>query len=199
MKTPWKRTLGIILSTGLFIMPPGANATLGEEHETMAVIGTAAHDNQGQEDSGTGRPPDLGIVLTADGADSPPADSQSTESATAGSSGGVADKATQTDDPGVEEHKTMSGTDKNRQAGDADKHDKADTTGSDEEDNEKININTASEDELVEGLKGIGPSKAREIIKYREKHGPFKKIDQLKKVKGIGPSTYGEIKSQLEL
>ena len=54
MKTPWKRTLGLILSTGLFIMPLGAYATLGEGQDTTAVShGINAHHENGQGDSGT--------------------------------------------------------------------------------------------------------------------------------------------------
>jgi competence protein ComEA len=48
-----------------------------------------------------------------------------------------------------------------------------------------ININTASAAELGE-LKGIGDAKAKEILDYREKHGPFKSVDELRQVHGIG-------------
>jgi len=48
-----------------------------------------------------------------------------------------------------------------------------------------VNINTATQSEL-EGVKGLGPSKAKAIIEYREKNGPFKSVDDLDKVKGFG-------------
>jgi competence protein ComEA len=48
-----------------------------------------------------------------------------------------------------------------------------------------ININTASAVELGE-LKGIGDAKAKEILEYREKNGPFKSVDDLRQVHGIG-------------
>ena len=48
-----------------------------------------------------------------------------------------------------------------------------------------VNINTASAAELCE-LKGIGDAKAKEIIEYREKNGPFKSVDDLRQVHGIG-------------
>lgn len=48
-----------------------------------------------------------------------------------------------------------------------------------------ININTASAEQLT-ALNGIGEAKARAIIEYREAHGPFKSVDQLVDVKGIG-------------
>lgn len=53
----------------------------------------------------------------------------------------------------------------------------------------KININTASSDELAQ-LKGIGPSYAAKIIEYREKNGPFKTPEDLIQVPGIGQKTF---------
>ena len=49
----------------------------------------------------------------------------------------------------------------------------------------RININTASAAELSE-LKGVGSAKSQAIVEYREKHGPFKKVEDLKEVRGIG-------------
>lgn len=54
--------------------------------------------------------------------------------------------------------------------------------------NHHININTASAEELAHGLNGIGLNKAKKIIEYREKFGPFVTIEQLKEVSGIGQS-----------
>lgn len=51
--------------------------------------------------------------------------------------------------------------------------------------NKKININTATEAELVQ-LHGIGASKAKAIILYREMMSPFGSVDDLARVKGIG-------------
>lgn len=53
----------------------------------------------------------------------------------------------------------------------------------------QVNINTASAEELVKVLTGIGMNKAQNIIEYREKFGPFISIEQLKEVSGIGQST----------
>lgn len=60
-----------------------------------------------------------------------------------------------------------------------------------------ININLAGGDVLADKLIGIGPAKAKAIILYRELHGPFKTVDELINVKGIGPRTLEKIRSQL--
>ena len=53
----------------------------------------------------------------------------------------------------------------------------------------KVNINTADASQLAAVLKGIGLKKAKAIIEYREKFGPFKSIDELTAVKGVGAKT----------
>ena len=52
----------------------------------------------------------------------------------------------------------------------------------------RININSANKSQL-ETLPGIGAVKAQNIIDYREKNGPFKSVDDLLKVTGIGEKT----------
>ena len=54
----------------------------------------------------------------------------------------------------------------------------------------QVNINTANVDQL-DGLKGIGPTKAKAIVDYRQKNGPFKSVDDLQNVPGIGPAYLG--------
>ncbi|MCG8324910.1 MAG: ComEA family DNA-binding protein [Thiotrichales bacterium] len=52
-----------------------------------------------------------------------------------------------------------------------------------------ININTADKVTLMEMIKGIGEKKAEAIISYREQYGPFKNVDELAQVSGIGEAT----------
>lgn len=52
-----------------------------------------------------------------------------------------------------------------------------------------VNINTASAQALAENLKGVGESRALEIVRYRESYGSFESVDELADVKGIGKST----------
>jgi competence protein ComEA len=56
-----------------------------------------------------------------------------------------------------------------------------------------VNINTASAAELAE-LNGIGDAKAKLIIEYREKNGPFKSVDDLRQVKGIGEKMVAKLR-----
>lgn len=60
----------------------------------------------------------------------------------------------------------------------------------------KINLNHASLEQLM-SLPGIGETRARAIISYREKNGPFTSPEQLKNVSGIGEKTYAELKDKL--
>jgi len=52
-----------------------------------------------------------------------------------------------------------------------------------------VNINSASAEEIASSLSGIGPKKAEAIVAYRKAHGPFKSVDDLSQVKGIGSKT----------
>lgn len=59
-----------------------------------------------------------------------------------------------------------------------------------------VNINTATQAEL-EALHGIGPAKAKAIIDYRKKKGPFKTPNDLEKVKGVGPATMKRLRPEV--
>jgi len=52
-----------------------------------------------------------------------------------------------------------------------------------------VNINTADAATLAARLKGVGESRAHEIVRYREAYGPFASVEELMEVKGIGQST----------
>lgn len=54
---------------------------------------------------------------------------------------------------------------------------------------EQVNINEADVSTLADVLQGVGESRARAIVEYREQHGPFDSIDELSEVKGIGEAT----------
>jgi len=59
-----------------------------------------------------------------------------------------------------------------------------------------VNINTATPSEL-EAVKGIGPAKAKAIIDYRQRNGPFKSVDALVEVKGFGKASVAKLKKDL--
>ncbi|MGB5257447.1 MAG: helix-hairpin-helix domain-containing protein [Woeseiaceae bacterium] len=52
-----------------------------------------------------------------------------------------------------------------------------------------VDINTADAETIAAELKGVGLAKARAIVEYRKKHGPFKHPGELSLVKGIGERT----------
>lgn len=58
---------------------------------------------------------------------------------------------------------------------------------------QKININTATQEQL-DTLPGIGQSTALKIIEYRKENGKFKKIEDIKQIKGIGEAKFNKLK-----
>ncbi|WP_277927217.1 helix-hairpin-helix domain-containing protein [Bacillus cereus group sp. BfR-BA-01383] len=60
----------------------------------------------------------------------------------------------------------------------------------------EIQINAASKEQL-EKITGIGSRKAESILKYREEHGPFQKIEDLLEIDGIGVKSLEKIKDQI--
>ena len=59
-----------------------------------------------------------------------------------------------------------------------------------------VNLNTATQSEL-DTLKGVGPVKAKAIMDYRAKNGPFKSVDDLEKVPGFGKKTVDSLRADL--
>lgn len=70
------------------------------------------------------------------------------------------------------------------------------TTKETSQTNGKININTATQEELT-SLSGIGEAKAKSIIKYREENGNFKSIEDIMKVSGISENLFAKIKENI--
>ena len=61
-----------------------------------------------------------------------------------------------------------------------------------------VNINTASASEL-DGLPGIGAKTAALIVEYRQKNGPFKKIEELMNVRGVGEKNFLKLKDHISV
>ncbi len=70
---------------------------------------------------------------------------------------------------------------------------KPETTVNADHSNNKININTADQADFEE-LPGIGPAKAATFIQYREEHGLFTNIEEIKGISGIGEKTFEKLK-----
>lgn len=62
-----------------------------------------------------------------------------------------------------------------------------------------ININTADEAALAAGLKGVGEARAKAIVAYRNEHGPFKTVEELTEVKGIGDAVIEDNRTNIVL
>jgi comEA protein len=59
-----------------------------------------------------------------------------------------------------------------------------------------VNINTASVTDL-QALPGVGAKTAALIVEYREKNGPFKKVEELMNIRGIGEKNFLKLKPQV--
>lgn len=64
---------------------------------------------------------------------------------------------------------------------------------------EPIDINSAKAEVLAETLTGVGLKRAEDIVAFREDNGPFKSIDDLVLVKGIGASTVEKNRDRISL
>ncbi len=64
---------------------------------------------------------------------------------------------------------------------------------------EPVNVNTADATALAKALSGIGPAKAKAIVSYRDKNGPFKSVDQLALVDGISQKLIDKNRADIKL
>jgi competence protein ComEA len=64
---------------------------------------------------------------------------------------------------------------------------------------EPVNVNTADATALAKALNGVGPAKAKAIVAYREKNGPFKTVDQLAMVEGISQKLIDRNRADIQL
>ncbi len=64
---------------------------------------------------------------------------------------------------------------------------------------DKVDINTADAAELDRVLLNVGPSKAAVIVEHRNTHGPFKSLEELALVKGIGLKTVERNRDRIEI
>lgn len=62
-----------------------------------------------------------------------------------------------------------------------------------------VNINTADADALAARLKGVGPSKAQSIVRYRESYGPFASVEEITEVQGISKTTLDKNRAAITL
>jgi len=61
----------------------------------------------------------------------------------------------------------------------------------------RLDINSVTVSEL-DALPGIGPTKARAIVRYREEHGPFREVDSLIQVPGISPAAVMRLRDRFQ-
>ncbi|ANM32075.1 hypothetical protein ABI59_04305 [Acidobacteria bacterium Mor1] len=63
---------------------------------------------------------------------------------------------------------------------------------------ERIDLNKASAEQLVT-LPGVGPAIAKRIVAFREENGPFKRVEDLLKVRGVGEKSFQKIKGRVRV
>lgn len=73
------------------------------------------------------------------------------------------------------------------------------TAKSSDADDGVVSINTASAEALAKAMNGVGLKKAQSIVSYREEYGPFKALEQLQEVPGIGSALVERNLSHIKL
>jgi competence protein ComEA len=64
---------------------------------------------------------------------------------------------------------------------------------------QSVDLNTADVATLSRDLLGIGDTRARAIVEHRRRHGPFRSVDELALVRGIGPKTVDRNRTRLRV
>ena len=101
--------------------------------------------------------------------------------------------------PRVGEDATLTQDSTGAASGDSYRHDRgASTTRKGHAPTRPISLNKASKNELLE-LPGVGPAMADRIIADRREHGPFKHVEDLKRVKGIGSKKFEKLRKYLHV
>jgi competence protein ComEA len=62
-----------------------------------------------------------------------------------------------------------------------------------------VNINSAGAEALAQNLVGVGKTRAEEIVRYRDAHGPFYSVDDLQEVRGVGKSIVDKNRDRITL
>lgn len=160
-------------------------AVAGEDKVEDSAIGESGAESPEKEKSTIENP-----TIENPTTESPTIESFSTESPTI--------ESFSTESPAIESFSTESLTTESSTTESFTKESSA--TGSSSSKSEKIttkiNINTASVEEL-QTLKGIGPATAKSIILYREEYGAFSAIEEIMNVKRIGEKTFAKIKERI--
>jgi len=73
-----------------------------------------------------------------------------------------------------------------------------DSPKSAEKSSDRVDINTATVDELI-ALPGIGETTAQRIVRFREENGPFQRVEDLLKVKGIGEKSFQKLRPSIKV
>ena len=145
-------------------------AVAGEERREDSATGESGAESPEKETSTIENPTTESLTIESFSTESPAIESFSTES------------------PTIESSTKESFTKESSATGSSSSKSEKITT--------KININTASVEEL-QTLKGIGPATAKSIILYREEYGAFSAIEEIMNVKRIGEKTFAKIKERI--
>ena len=160
-------------------------AVAGEDKVEDSAIGESGAESPEKERSTIENPTTESLTIESFSTESPAIESFSTESPTIESS---TKESFSTESPIIESSTTESFTKESSATGSSSSKSEKITT--------KININTASVEEL-QTLKGIGPATAKSIILYREEYGAFSAIEEIMNVKRIGEKTFAKIKERI--